>query len=95
MCSKLAKNIKFFGINKINDLGVAEKMSYQEFCDTANPLQLPIVEVIFLQSFANKEDLQYAASQYFKDNLIEGIVVRTLDSKFSAKIMNPEYDSKK
>lgn len=93
--SKLAKNIKFFGIDKINNLGIAEKMSYQEFCDTANPLQLPMVEVIFLQSFANKEDLQYAASQYFKDNLIEGIVVRTLDSKFSAKIMNPEYDSKK
>ena len=93
--AKLPKNIKFFGIDKINRFGVAEKMSYQEFCDTANPLQLPIVEVIFLQSFINKDDIKYAASQYFKDNLIEGIVVRTLDSKFSAKIMNLEYDSKK
>jgi len=34
-------------------------------------------------------------NQYFKHNMIEGIVVRTPDSKFSAKIMNPEYDAKK
>ena len=34
-------------------------------------------------------------NNYFKTNMIEGIVVRTLDSKFSAKIMNLEYDSKK
>ena len=34
-------------------------------------------------------------NDYFKNNLVEGIVVRTLDSKFSAKIMSLEYDSKK
>ena len=32
---------------------------------------------------------------FFKDHLIEGIVLKTPDSKFSAKYMNLEYDSKK
>jgi len=33
--------------------------------------------------------------EYFSNNMIEGIVIRSLDGKFSAKCMNLEYDSKK
>ena len=42
-----------------------------------------------------KEEQLIECNNYFKDNMIEGIVVRTLDSKFSAKIMNLAYDEKK
>ena len=47
------------------------------------------------REFTSKEDLLAECNAYFKQNMVEGIVVRTFDSKFSAKCMNLEYDSKK
>lgn len=33
--------------------------------------------------------------EYFSNNMVEGIVVRSPDGKWSSKIMNLDYDSKK
>jgi hypothetical protein len=100
--SKEQANIKFFGMDRINDLGIAEKVPYDDFIGhltflSASPARLvftPVKEV-FNREFTSKEDLLAECNAYFKQNMIEGIVVRTLDSKFSAKVMNLEYDSKK
>ena len=41
------------------------------------------------------EDLLKACEEYFSNNMIEGIVVRSLDGKWSSKIMSLSYDSRK
>lgn len=99
--SKEQANIKFFGADKIVN-GIAEKLPYIEFVGITNHLSIPPTAIqfnrvaeVFNREFSSKEDLLNECNAYFKQNMIEGIVVRTLDSKFSAKVMNLEYDSKK
>jgi len=43
----------------------------------------------------SKNQLVNICENYFKENLIEGIVVRSTDGKFSSKYICNEYDSKK
>ena len=93
--SKEQANIKLFGIDKVNEYNEAEKMPYRQFKLEADHLELPTVKEVFVKVFNSKEELLAECNNYFKTNMIEGIVVRTLDSKFSAKVMNLEYDSKK
>ena len=52
-------------------------------------------KIVFRKTFFSKEELVKECEDYFADNLIEGIVVRTMDHRFSAKFMNNLYDSKK
>ena len=42
-----------------------------------------------------REELLKTCEDYFTNNMIEGIVVRSLDGKWSSKIINLHYDSKK
>ena len=93
--SKEQPNIKIFGLDKINEYGEAEKISYIQFEFEADYLGFTTVKEVFNKEFNSKEELLTECNNYFKTNMIEGIVVRTLDSKFSAKVMNLEYDSKK
>ena len=93
--SKEQPNIKFFGIDEINDYGEAEKIPYIQFKFEADYLGFTTVKEVFNKEFNSKEELLTECNNYFKTNMIEGIVVRTVDSKFSAKVMNLEYDSKK
>lgn len=88
-------NIKFFGSDSIDAEGIAIKDSHSLFSTICLELDLPEAPVIFNKEFSCKEGLYKACNEYFKDNLVEGIVVRTLDSNYSCKIMNLEYDSKK
>jgi len=99
--SKLTPNIKFFGVDKYCN-NVAEKQPYSQFLKdigylSLEPTEIPFIAVteVFNREFTSKEDLLAECNVYFKENMIEGIVVKTLDSKFSAKIMNLHYDSKK
>lgn len=92
--SKLENGIEFFGADKMIN-GVAEKLDFTTFSNKMNAYDFPQVKVVFNQVFYSLEDLLKACDNYFVKNKIEGIVVRTLDSKFSAKVMNLEYDSKK
>lgn len=93
--SKEHPNIKFFGMDKVDVNNNAYKLSYEKFRYNAVALNLPTVKEVFVKEFNSKEELLTECNNYFKDNMIEGIVVRTLNSKFSAKVMNLEYDSKK
>ena len=93
--SKEQPNIKIFGLDKINDYNEAEKMPYRQFKLVSDYLELPTVKEVFNKEFNSKEELLTECNNYFKTNMIEGIVVRTLDSKFSAKVMNLHYDSMK
>lgn len=70
-------------------------MSEKEFNNICNTLELNRCDIIFNQKFETKEDLIKTCNEYFKTNLVEGIVIRSLDSKFSCKFMSLEYDSKK
>lgn len=52
--------------------------------------------VVFCKLFKNIEELRDACESYFKNNLVEGIVVGSYyGTAFSLKYMNLEYDSKK
>lgn len=93
--SKEQPNIKIFGLDKINEYGEAEKVPYLLFKTECEKAGIPLVKEVFVKEFSSKEELLAECNNYFKTNMIEGIVVRTLDSKFSAKVMNLEYDSKK
>jgi hypothetical protein len=92
--SKNAENIKFFGADDLSS-GSAKKLPESEFNKICNDLELNRCEVVFNQRFETKEDLIKTCNDYFKNNLVEGIVIRSLDSKFSCKFMSLEYDSKK
>lgn len=87
-------NINFFGIDTIVS-GESKKMPYSLFKLCANQLNLPLTKEVFNKEFNSFQEIIDECNHYFKTNMIEGIVVRSLDSSFSAKIMNLEYDSKK
>lgn len=54
------------------------------------------VPVIYKGIINNYDELVSISENYFKDNLVEGIVWRTFnDTKISTKYMNLEYDAKK
>jgi hypothetical protein len=91
--SKNPANIKFFGVDSYE--GVAVKMSEDYFDALMEVLKFDRCKVVFRKVFNSKEEIQKECNDYFKSNLIEGIVLRTIDSNFSAKFMNDEYDSKK
>lgn len=93
--SKEQPNIKIFGLDKINEYDEAEKVPYLLFKTECEKAGIPLVKEVFNKEFNSKEELLAECNNYFKTNMIKGIVVRTLDSKFSAKVMNLEYDSKK
>lgn len=93
--AKEKPNIKFFGVDRVDSNGIARKMEYVKYGAIVDTYKFPIVEEVFNKTFNSKEELVKECEEYFKKNLVEGIVVRTLDSKFSAKFMNNEYDSKK
>ena len=93
--SKEQPNIKFFGMDKVDVNNNGYKLTNEQFKYNSLILDLPTVKEVFNKQFNSKEELLNECNNYFKTNMIEGIVVRTLDSKFSAKVMNLEYDSKK
>jgi len=87
-------NIKFYGVDILKNR-ITEKADYLTFRKVVENLELPTVKEVFNRQFENKDDLLQTCQEYFKNNLIEGIVCRSLDSTISFKVMNDEYDSKK
>jgi hypothetical protein len=92
--SREASNIKIFGIDNI-EKGIAKRLGYYETLNLYKELKLNTVEEIFFKTFNSKEEIKKECEDYFKLNLIEGIVLRDLNGDFSAKYMNNYYDSKK
>lgn len=102
--SKEETNIKFFGIDyfdseKKRAIRVEQDMLGNiliQYNLIQNNVKFEMPKIVFNDTFFNKEELEKTCNDYFKENMIEGIVIRsTEDAKFSCKFMNPEYDSKK
>jgi hypothetical protein len=93
--SKEQPNIKFFGLDIINSVGIAEKAPYELLINVYKSLGFNTVKKVFIKTFNSRQEIEQECNNYFKTNMIEGIVLRTEDSKFSAKFMSLEYDSKK
>jgi len=93
--SKEKPNIKFFGADSINSQGIAEKCPYKLLKYVCEAMEFPMVKEIFNKEFNSRQEIEEECEGYFKENMVEGIVLRTQDSKFSGKYMNNLYDSKK
>ena len=95
-------NIKFFSINRSVN-GTAKKVHYRDFIailndlyfNSENMLEYNSCPLLFTKVFNNFKEIEDCCNDYFKNNLIEGIVLSTPENDFSAKFMNLEYDSKK
>ncbi len=89
-------NIKFFGLDFFVDrrFRKAEEENFEKALKHMG-LENSRCKVVFKKVFNNREEIEKSCMSYFKKNMIEGIVLRNLNSSFSAKFMNPEYDSKK
>lgn len=92
--AKRTVDIRAFGLDLIID-GVAVKQPNARFEKFCSDNDLLICSKVFEKEFNTFDEIIDSCNDYFKDNLIEGIVVRDLNSSFSAKVMNLEYDSKK
>ena len=92
--SKDKPNIKFFGIDDYSN-EVSIKMSDDDFKSRIVQYGFETCPEIFKIQFKSREEIEKVCKEHFKTNLIEGIVLRTVDSVFSGKFMNDEYDSKK
>jgi len=89
----LPMNIQFYGVDLFDNTTI--KLGEESFDKVVKDLDLNRCKVVFNRVFNSKEEILQECNNYFKTNLIEGIVIRTLDSSFSAKVMNLEYDAKK
>ena len=92
--AKNMENIKFFGADDLSS-GRARKLSESEFNKVCDDLSLSRCDIVFNRRFESKEELVKVCNEYFKTNMVEGIVIRNLESTFSCKFMSLEYDSKK
>ena len=92
--AKNQPNIKFYGMDDYSN-GVAVKVDDHTFKFYMNVFGFETCKEIFKKEFNSREEIEKECKEYFKNNLVEGIVLRTFDSKFSAKLMNDEYDSLK
>jgi hypothetical protein len=92
--AKNMENIKFFGADDLSS-GRARKLSESEFNKVCDNLSLSRCDIVFNKRFESKEELVKVCNEYFKTNMVEGIVIRNLESTFSCKFMSLEYDSKK
>ena len=88
-------NIKIFDVNFLDRNNIFKKANRINFIATCKSYDLETVPIIFDKTFESFEELIIECKKYFKENLVEGIVVKNYDSTFSAKVMNDEYDSKK
>lgn len=86
--------IAFYGIDKLID-GITVPVDYLTFHNLCDMYELPRVQEVFLKTFNSKEEVLQECKQFFKDNLIEGIVCRNMETTISFKVMNDEYDAKK
>lgn len=88
-------NIKFFGVDYFDKNEIAYKATNEGFINACNYYDFPVTKQVFKKQFNTFQEIVDECNLYFKTNMIEGIVVRSLDSKFSAKCMNLSYDSMK
>ncbi len=91
--AKIEPTIYFYGADWF--FSSAERMTHEDYINLVVALGFQHPTIVFNQVFDTREDLLKACENYFSNNMIEGIVVRSLDGKWSSKIMSNEYDSRK
>ena len=91
--AKVEPTIYFYGADWF--FSNAERMTHEDYINLVVALGFSHPTIVFNQMFETREDLLKACEEYFSNNMIEGIVVRSLDGKWSSKIMSLSYDSKK
>ena len=91
--AKLPNQLLVFGIDDYTQK--AAKLPYNEYMKHLTAMELNSCEEVFNKTFNNKEEVVKDCETYFKTHTVEGIVIRSLDSKFSAKYLSLAYDSKK
>ena len=93
--AKFPKSIRAYGIDDYSK-GYCEKFPMKDVIDICKKLDIEMVDIIFNKVFNTIEEIKDECENYFKDNLVEGIVIRTFNSnEFSAKYMSSEYDINK
>jgi len=91
--AKVEPTIYFYGADWF--FSNAERMAHEDYINLVVALGFQHPTIVFNQVFETREDLLKACEEYFSNNMIEGIVVRSPDGKWSSKIMSLSYDSKK
>jgi len=91
--ARIEPTIYFFGADWYFDK--AERMSHMEYIELVAALGFQHPTIVFNQTFESREELLKTCEEYFTSNMIEGIVVRSLDGKYSSKIMSLSYDARK
>jgi hypothetical protein len=92
--SNVEPQILFFGADWY-DGKTCERMDFISFMETLGYLGFKHPDIVFDKLFESREELLKTCESYFANNMIEGIVVRSLDGKWSSKILNLDYDSRK
>lgn len=91
----LDDGILVYGIDDFST-GTAIPLPMNQVIELCKELELDMVPIIFNKEFNTFDELNQECLDYFSENMVEGVVVRTFDNNsFSAKLMNLEYDSKK
>ena len=91
----LPKSIAVFGIDDYSS-GVAIPLPMKEVDKICQELNLPFVNVVFIKQFTSIEETKDTCNEYFNNNFVEGLVIRSYDTNnYSAKYMHNEYDSRK
>jgi hypothetical protein len=91
--SKIDPTIYFFGADWY--FSNAERMTHEDYINLVIELGFQHPTIVFNQVFESREELLKTCEDYFANNMIEGIVVRSLDGKYSAKVLSLEYDARK
>jgi hypothetical protein len=92
-------HVKFYAADSLEE-GIARRMGEYTFNALTVALGITRCPVLFCDTFNSREEIEAKCQEMFDDFksqkiLIEGVVLKTLDGKWSAKLMNLEYDSKK
>lgn len=94
--SKFEDGIKFFGIDIFDSNGRIVKQPFSVLQDFAEVHKIQTVSMFINQSFSSKDEIQKVCNDVLEQyKPIEGIVLSTLDGKFSCKYMDNNYDSTK
>jgi len=91
--SKLEPQVFFFGVDNYDSS--AKRLDFYDFMGVIGDLGFKHPDIVFDKLFETREELLKTCEEYFANNMIEGIVVRSLDGKYSSKIMSLSYDARK
>lgn len=91
--AKEPTDIVFFNVCKYENQSI--KLAENDFDQISYDIKFKTPKVYFDKVFNNIEDIKQECESIFKNELIEGVVIRDENHNFSAKYMHSLYDSMK